>query len=94
MLVKNAPADVVKAAYPVSFDSVIRIVLLSNNHNEMQVSIRGLLLASLEDPHKMICTAVSVAISTITQYDWPDDWPELLPFFLSLLNDQTKFKAA
>ncbi|KAL8533500.1 hypothetical protein ACS0TY_009778 [Phlomoides rotata] len=36
MLMKNAPADVVKAAYQVSFDSVIRIVLQSNDHSEMQ----------------------------------------------------------
>lgn len=58
-----------------------------------QVSIRGLLLASLDDPNKKICTAVSVAVSIIAQYDWPDDWPELVPFLLSLINDQTKINA-
>ncbi|XP_051122408.1 uncharacterized protein LOC127245516 [Andrographis paniculata] len=64
-------------------------VVLTNE----KVSIRGLLLASLEDPSKKICTAVSVAVSTIAQYDWPDDWPELLPFLLSLIHDQTKQNA-
>ncbi|KAI3467172.1 hypothetical protein Pfo_023835 [Paulownia fortunei] len=58
-----------------------------------KASIRGLLLASLDDPFKKICTAVSVAVSTIAQYDWPDDWPELVPFLLSLINDQTKLNA-
>lgn len=58
-----------------------------------KVSIRGLLLASLDDPNKKICTAVSVAVSIIAQYDWPDDWPELVPFLLSLINDQTKLNA-
>ncbi|KAL0463669.1 UNVERIFIED_CONTAM: hypothetical protein Slati_0254500, partial [Sesamum latifolium] len=58
-----------------------------------KASIRGLLLALLDDPYKKMCTAVSVAVSTIAQYDWPDDWPELLPFLLSLINDQTKLNA-
>ncbi|KAL0396858.1 UNVERIFIED_CONTAM: Importin-9 [Sesamum calycinum] len=58
-----------------------------------KASIRGLLLALLDDPYTKICTAVSVAVSTIAQYDWPDDWPELLPFLLSLINDQTKLNA-
>ncbi|KAK4430148.1 Importin-9 [Sesamum alatum] len=58
-----------------------------------KASIRGLLLALLDDPYKKMCTAVSVAVSTIAQYDWPDDWPELVPFLLSLINDQTKLNA-
>ncbi|KAL0424819.1 UNVERIFIED_CONTAM: hypothetical protein Sradi_1016700 [Sesamum radiatum] len=36
MLVKNAPIDVVKAVYQVSFDPVVRIVLQSDDHSEMQ----------------------------------------------------------
>ncbi|KAK6133997.1 hypothetical protein DH2020_032259 [Rehmannia glutinosa] len=63
-------------------------VVLSNE----KASIRGLLLASLDDPYKKICTAVSMAVS-IAQYDWPDDWPELVPFLLNLINDQTKLNA-
>ncbi|GFQ01727.1 importin-9 [Phtheirospermum japonicum] len=59
-----------------------------------KASIRGLLIASLDDPSKKICTAVSVALSTIAHYDWPDEWPELLPFLLNLINDQTKLNAA
>ncbi|KAK6134049.1 hypothetical protein DH2020_032194 [Rehmannia glutinosa] len=64
-------------------------VVLSNE----KASIRGLLLASLDDPFKKICTAVSMAVSAIAQYDWPDDWPELVPFLLNLINDQTKLNA-
>ncbi|PIN25923.1 hypothetical protein CDL12_01337 [Handroanthus impetiginosus] len=58
-----------------------------------KVSIKGILLASLDDPYKKICTAISVAVSTIAHYDWPDDWPELVPFLLSLINDQAKLNA-
>ncbi|KAL7132572.1 hypothetical protein ABFS83_12G083800 [Erythranthe nasuta] len=36
MLVKNAPIDVVKAVHQVSFDPVVRVVLQSNDHSEMQ----------------------------------------------------------
>ncbi|KZV50076.1 importin-9 [Dorcoceras hygrometricum] len=58
-----------------------------------KASIRGILLSLLDDPHKKICTAVSVAVSTIAQYDWPDDWPDLAPFLLSLISDQSKLNA-
>ncbi|KAL2542771.1 ARM repeat superfamily protein [Abeliophyllum distichum] len=56
-------------------------------------SIRGLLLSSLDDPYRKICTAVSVAVASIAQYDWPDNWPELMPFLISLIHDQTKKNA-
>lgn len=36
-LVQNAPSDVVKAVYDACFDGVIRIVLQSDDHSEMQV---------------------------------------------------------
>ncbi|KAH7569912.1 hypothetical protein JRO89_XS05G0017400 [Xanthoceras sorbifolium] len=35
-IVQNAPTDVVKAAYDVCFDAVIRIILQSEDHSEMQ----------------------------------------------------------
>lgn len=37
LLVQNAPNDVVKVVYDVCFDAVIRIVLQSDDHSEMQV---------------------------------------------------------
>ncbi|KAG4403351.1 hypothetical protein GLYMA_01G093902v4 [Glycine max] len=36
MLLKNAPADVVKAIYGVSFNAVINIILQSDDHSEIQ----------------------------------------------------------
>nr|GMD28548.1 importin-9 isoform X1 [Ipomoea batatas] len=36
MLLKNAPKDVIKAIYDISFDPVIRIILQSDDHSEMQ----------------------------------------------------------
>ncbi|KAI8541271.1 hypothetical protein RHMOL_Rhmol08G0048900 [Rhododendron molle] len=52
-------------------------------------AIRGLLLLSLDDSHRKICTAVSMAVASIAHYDWPEDWPDLLPLLLKLINDQT-----
>lgn len=52
--------------------------------------IRRLLLLCLDDSQKKICTAVSMAVASIAHYDWPEDWPELLPFLMKLINDQTK----
>ncbi|GAV80225.1 IBN_N domain-containing protein [Cephalotus follicularis] len=51
--------------------------------------IRRLLLSSLDDSYRKICTAISMAVASIAVYDWPEDWPDLLPFLLKLMSDQT-----
>lgn len=51
--------------------------------------IRNFLLQSLDDPHGKICTAVGMAVASIAQYDWPDEWPELMSMLLKLISDQT-----
>ncbi|KAK9091071.1 hypothetical protein Sjap_024248 [Stephania japonica] len=57
--------------------------------SEEKEVIRKLLLLSLNDDHGKICTAISMAIASIAQYDWPEDWSELLPALLNLISDQT-----
>ncbi|KFK44558.1 hypothetical protein AALP_AA1G272600 [Arabis alpina] len=56
--------------------------------SEEKALIRGLLLSSLDDSHRKICTAISMDISSIATYDWPEEWPELLPFLLKLISNQ------
>ncbi|KAG9448691.1 hypothetical protein H6P81_008656 [Aristolochia fimbriata] len=51
--------------------------------------IRQHLLLALDDPHGKICTAVGMAVASIAQYDWPEDWPDLLPLLLNLIGDQS-----
>ncbi|CAI0458771.1 unnamed protein product [Linum tenue] len=51
--------------------------------------IRRNLLASTDDSHRKICTAISMAIASIAAYDWPENWPELLPSLLTLIKDQS-----
>ncbi|KAK4765273.1 hypothetical protein SAY86_026363 [Trapa natans] len=51
--------------------------------------IRKWLLLSLDDSHRKICTAISIAITSIAAYDWPEDWPDLLPHLVNLIKDQT-----
>ncbi|CAN1296179.1 Ipo9 [Linum perenne] len=51
--------------------------------------IRKHLLASVDDSHRKICTAISMAIASIGAYDWPENWPELLPSLLRLINDRS-----
>ncbi|GER36021.1 importin beta-2 subunit family protein [Striga asiatica] len=51
-----------------------------------KAAVKGLLLALLDDPSKEIRTAVSVAVSAIARYDWP----ELVPFLLTLISDKSK----
>lgn len=38
-IVQNAPKDVIKATYDACFDAVVRIVLQSDDHSEMQVIV-------------------------------------------------------
>ncbi|CAK7326471.1 unnamed protein product [Dovyalis caffra] len=56
---------------------------------EEKEAIRRLLLPSLDDSHRKICTAISMAIASIAVYDWPENWHDLLPFLLKLISDQT-----
>lgn len=51
--------------------------------------VRRLLLLSLDDSHRKICTAISMAVASIAVYDWPEVWPDLLPYLMKLINDQT-----
>lgn len=55
----------------------------------LQAVICRLLLLSLDDSHRKICTAISMAMASIAVYDWPENWPDLLPFLLKLISDQT-----
>ncbi|XP_059648675.1 uncharacterized protein LOC132294728 [Cornus florida] len=57
--------------------------------SDEKATIRRLLLSSLDDSHRKICTAISMAVASIAHYDWPEDWPDLLPFLLKLVNDGT-----
>ncbi|KAL5974466.1 hypothetical protein ACLOJK_031131 [Asimina triloba] len=51
-------------------------------------AIRQYLLQALDDPHGKICTAVGMAVASIANYDWPEDWPNLLPVLLKLISNQ------
>ncbi|KAG4179609.1 hypothetical protein ERO13_A10G119000v2 [Gossypium hirsutum] len=51
--------------------------------------IRGLLLSTLDDPNRKLCTATSMAVAAIAVYEWPESWPDLLLFLLKLIGDQT-----
>ncbi|XP_004490293.1 uncharacterized protein [Cicer arietinum] len=52
-------------------------------------TIRRILLLTLDDPHRKICTAIGMAVASIAVYDWPESWPDLLPFLLNLIKNQT-----
>nr|XP_043606256.1 importin-9 [Erigeron canadensis] len=60
---------------------------------EEKAVIRGLLLLSLDDPHRKICTAISMAVASVAHHDWPDEWPDLFPFLMKLINDQSNTNA-
>jgi hypothetical protein len=54
MLLKGAPSDIVKTAYDFCFAAVIRIVLHSEDHGELQVikySISSLLHLYIDEGH-------------------------------------------
>ncbi|KAI7756235.1 hypothetical protein M8C21_007214, partial [Ambrosia artemisiifolia] len=61
--------------------------------NEEKAIIRGLLLLSLDDPHRKICTAIGMAVASVAHHDWPDEWPDLLSYLMKLINDQSNTNA-
>jgi hypothetical protein len=62
--------------------------------SEEKMTIRRLLLLSLDDSQRKICTAVSMVVALIAHYDWPEDWPDLLPYLITLINDPSNMSAA
>ncbi|KAG9457555.1 hypothetical protein H6P81_002063 [Aristolochia fimbriata] len=62
--------------------------MFSGSASSTKSIIRRQLLIALDDPHGKMCTAVGVAVASIAQYDWPEDWPDLLPLLLNLIGDQ------
>ncbi|KAB2058834.1 hypothetical protein ES319_A11G261900v1 [Gossypium barbadense] len=63
-----------------------------NQNPRITAVIRRLLLSTLDDPNRKLCTAISMAVGAIAVYDWPESWPDLLPFLLKLIGDQTSMK--
>lgn len=61
--------------------------------SDEKVAIRGLLLPLLDDPHRKICTAIGMAVASIAHYDWPEDWPDLLPSLMKCITYQTNMNA-
>ncbi|CAN4121948.1 unnamed protein product [Withania somnifera] len=61
--------------------------------SDEKVAIRGQLLPLLDDPHRKICTAIGMAVASIAYYDWPEDWPDLLPSLMKCITDQTNMNA-
>ncbi|KAG5603718.1 hypothetical protein H5410_025210 [Solanum commersonii] len=61
--------------------------------SDEKVAIRDLLLPLLDDPHRKICTAIGMAVASIAHYDWPEDWPDLLPSLMKCITDQTNMNA-
>ncbi|KAM7468419.1 hypothetical protein LguiB_015981 [Lonicera macranthoides] len=61
--------------------------------SDEKATIRRLLLLSLDDSHRKICTAVSMVVASIAHYDWPEDWPDLLPVLIKLINDPSNMNA-
>ncbi|KAL8137791.1 hypothetical protein V2J09_003792 [Rumex salicifolius] len=51
--------------------------------------VRGILLSLLNNSHRKISTAISMAVASIANYDWPVDWPDFMPFMIKMLNDPT-----
>ena len=43
-----------------------------------KASVRAALPKGLADPSTRMRTAISMAIASIAQWDWPDDWPTLM----------------
>ncbi|EAL18781.1 hypothetical protein CNBI0420 [Cryptococcus deneoformans B-3501A] len=52
---------------------------------EVKAQIRPLVFSGLSDPERKIRLASAFSLSAIARYDWPDDYPDLLPQLVNLL---------
>ncbi|KAJ5656620.1 Armadillo-like helical [Penicillium longicatenatum] len=62
--------------------------ILVNDANKTQIRRALLELATTtETPERKVKSSASYAVSKIASADFPDDWPELLPSLLQIIND-------
>lgn len=62
--------------------------ILVNDANKAQIRRTLLELATtVETPERKVKASASFAVSKIASADFPDDWPELLPSLLQIIND-------
>jgi hypothetical protein len=69
--------------------------VLVNDANKAQIRLALLELATTtETPERKVKASASYAVSKIASADFPDDWPELLPSLLQIINDPTTSDSA
>ncbi|KAJ5800204.1 uncharacterized protein N7518_002272 [Penicillium psychrosexuale] len=61
--------------------------ILINDTNKSSVRQALLVLATNDNPQRKVKNSASFAVSKIASADFPDDWPELLPSLLSIINN-------
>ncbi|KAJ5561016.1 Armadillo-like helical [Penicillium sp. DV-2018c] len=61
--------------------------ILINDANKANVRQALLVLAISDIPERKVKNSASFAVSKIASADFPDDWPELLPSLLRIIND-------
>ncbi|KAJ5782597.1 hypothetical protein N7457_004371 [Penicillium paradoxum] len=61
--------------------------ILINDVNKASVRQALLVLATHDTPERKVKNSASYAVSKIASADFPDDWPELLPSLLRIIND-------
>ncbi|KAJ5178315.1 Armadillo-like helical [Penicillium coprophilum] len=61
--------------------------ILINDTNKANVRQALLILATSDTPQRKVKNSASYAVSKIASADFPDDWPELLPSLLRIIND-------
>lgn len=69
--------------------------ILVNDVNKAQIRRVLLELATtVETPERKVKASASFAVSKIASADFPDDWPELLPSLLHIINDPASSERA
>ena len=61
--------------------------ILINDATKANVRQALLLLATKDTPERKVKNSASYAVSKIASADFPDEWPELLPSLLHIIND-------
>ncbi|OGE47532.1 hypothetical protein PENARI_c042G01085 [Penicillium arizonense] len=61
--------------------------ILVNDANKAHVRQSLLVIATSDIPERKVKNSASYAVSKIASADFPDDWPELLPSLLRIIND-------
>lgn len=66
------------------------ILIFSEINQSEKASLRSALMTSFREPVPQIAVQIATLIARIARFDWPKEWPEIIPTLLDAVQHTTQ----